>query len=66
MHRHDGETRVMWVAFVMITSAVAGVCVTGLFSILEAGPIASLGAGGATAIGVATIGVAVIALLVRR
>lgn len=66
MERSNDGATIMWVALVMLTSAVAGACATGLFWILRAGPVISLSAGGATFIGLATIGIAVVALLSRR
>jgi len=53
----------MWVALIVLSSVVAGACACGLFWAAGAGLVAAIGAGGATFLGVATIGFAIVALL---
>jgi hypothetical protein len=51
------------VAFVMLVGLVTGACAFGLFWVTGAGAVHALEAAGATYLGVATVGVAVVALL---
>jgi len=55
--------RGVWVAFVMLVGLVTGACAFGLFWVTGAGAVHALEAAGATYLGVATVGVAVVALL---
>jgi len=57
------SSRAMWVALIVLSSVVAGACACGLFWAAGAGLVAAIGAGGATFLGVATIGLAIVALL---
>lgn len=62
MERPDRTAQVLWLALVMVTSVLVGACAAGLFWVLNAGPVASVGAGGGAFVAVATIGIGIIAL----
>lgn len=59
----EAGSRPIWVVLIMLTSVVAGACACGLFWAAGAGLVAAMRAGGATFLGIATVGFAIMALL---
>jgi hypothetical protein len=63
VHQDGGSTPGLWLVVIMLASALAGACASGLFRILGAGAVAAVAAGGTETLGIATVGVAIAALL---
>jgi hypothetical protein len=59
----DMNSRIIWLALIALSGVLAGACVCALFWVLSVGAAAALTAGGAAFLGVATLGVAVMAVL---